>query len=56
MTDTYTIYSQWFAQFYGRPFTTTREEFALWCRAPRINRCESDVEFDYAKERDGDGQ
>ena len=34
MTDTYQIYSEWFAHHYGRPFTVTREQWNEWCRRP----------------------
>lgn len=48
MTDTYTIYSEWFLHHYGRPFGVSREEFERWCRKPRASEKE---DFDIATER-----
>lgn len=54
--DFYLAYKTHYEHFYGRPFTVTREEWAQWCRQPHNTRPPSDIEFDYAKERDGDAQ
>lgn len=54
--DFYAHYAEWHAKFYGRPFNVTREEWNAWCRQPHRVAYVSDIEFDYAKEREGDAQ
>jgi hypothetical protein len=55
MPDIYLEYCAWFQHMYGRPFNVTREEWSRWCRAKPAPR-QSDIDFDYAKEREGDAQ
>lgn len=57
MIDTYITYCTWFASHYGRPFTATREEWNHWCKATDFTpNSPSDIDFDHAKEREGDAQ
>lgn len=53
--DFYTQYCRIHQQVYGT-IPCTRSEWNEWCRQPRREARESDVEFDYRKERDGDAQ
>lgn len=40
---------------YGRD-PCTREQWEEWCRHRQAERVLTDIEFDYAKEREGDAQ
>lgn len=53
--DFYAQYAAWHERFYGVPYLVTREEWTAWSRQPRT-REPSDIDSDYAREREGDAQ
>lgn len=54
--DFYAEYKRWHESFYSRPFAITREEWAVWCAAPSSPAPISDIEWDHAREAEGDAQ